>query len=47
MGTIKGGANKSGSKLEARIAHWKMLCDKYGPSFAAANKKPGTSDCKK
>lgn len=47
MGRTKGGAKRPKSQLDVRITHWKMLCDKYGPTFAAANKKPGRSDCKK
>jgi hypothetical protein len=47
MGRVRGGAKKPKSELAVRIAHWRMLCDKCGTSFAVANKKPGRSDCKK
>lgn len=35
------------SRLHGRIEHWEKLKSKGGSNWESANRKPGTSDCKK
>lgn len=35
------------SRLQIRIEHWEKLKAKGNSNWEAANRRPGTSDCKK